>query len=276
MDGTTASPGVPDEREGRSPARTAPRTRDRARRVRSSEGGTGRRGRVPARRQRHAPTGLTSASATASAPRAPDGARCAPPSRRPTRCSARTRSTCRRASTSSRSRASTTTRPSTGDHDIADSVTIVGTGAARDDRRRRLPDSPSAPVEARGIDRLFEIHPSAGNVTLPGADDPRGLLRGRRRRDPELVAGPAEARERPRARQPRREGRAAASTTTTRSPTSGRPARCRARRRSRAGASRSSARSSRATRPAAAAPRSTTSATAASRSPTARSSTTRA
>src|SRR5918999_4644740 len=55
--------------------------------------------------------------------------------------------------------------PSTGDHDIADSVTIRGTGAGQTilDGGFPLPDQP---VEARGIDRIFEIHPSAGNVTI--------------------------------------------------------------------------------------------------------------
>ncbi len=54
---------------------------------------------------------------------------------------------------------------STGDHDIVDTVNIVGTGAGATfiDGGFPLPDQP---VEAHGIDRLFEIHPSAGNVTF--------------------------------------------------------------------------------------------------------------
>src|SRR5918997_6918293 len=54
---------------------------------------------------------------------------------------------------------------STGDHDIVDSVSIVGTGPAATIIDGGFP-LPSHPVEARGIDRLFEIHPSAGNVTF--------------------------------------------------------------------------------------------------------------
>jgi CSLREA domain-containing protein len=55
--------------------------------------------------------------------------------------------------------------PSTGDHDIVDSVTIRGVGASQTilDGGFPLPDQP---VEARGLDRIFEIHPSAGNVTI--------------------------------------------------------------------------------------------------------------
>ena len=54
---------------------------------------------------------------------------------------------------------------STGDHDIVDTVNIVGTGAGATFIDGGFP-LPSAPVEAHGIDRLFEIHPSAGNVTF--------------------------------------------------------------------------------------------------------------
>jgi CSLREA domain-containing protein len=54
---------------------------------------------------------------------------------------------------------------STGDHDIADSVSIVGTGPAATIVDGGFPTA-SAPVEARGIDRVFEIHPTAGNVTF--------------------------------------------------------------------------------------------------------------
>ena len=55
--------------------------------------------------------------------------------------------------------------PSTGDHDIVDSVTIVGAGATSTVLDGGFP-LPGQPVEARGIDRIFEIHPSAGNVTI--------------------------------------------------------------------------------------------------------------
>src|SRR5918992_5418549 len=55
--------------------------------------------------------------------------------------------------------------PSTGDHDIADSVTIRGVGAGQTILDGGFP-LPSQPVEARGVDRIFEIHPSAGNVTI--------------------------------------------------------------------------------------------------------------
>ena len=96
--------------------------------------------------------------------------------------------------------------PSTGDHDIADSVTIVGTGAGRDDRRRRLPDRERTGRGARHRPPVRDP-PDRRQRHVPRADDPRGLLRGGRRRHPELVAGPAHARERPPARQPRRQGR---------------------------------------------------------------------
>src|ERR687896_2340824 len=55
--------------------------------------------------------------------------------------------------------------PSTGDHDIADSLTIRGTGAGQTILDGGFP-LPGQPVEARGVDRIFEIHPSAGNVTI--------------------------------------------------------------------------------------------------------------
>src|SRR5918992_2272512 len=55
--------------------------------------------------------------------------------------------------------------PSTGDHDIADSVTIRGVGAGQTILDGGFPLA-SQPVEARGVDRIFEIHPSAGNVTI--------------------------------------------------------------------------------------------------------------
>src|SRR5919106_2965531 len=54
---------------------------------------------------------------------------------------------------------------STGDHDIVDSVTIQGVGAGATIIDGGFPIA-GAPVEARGIDRLFEIHPSAGNVSF--------------------------------------------------------------------------------------------------------------
>src|ERR671914_28625 len=55
--------------------------------------------------------------------------------------------------------------PSTGDHDIADSLTIRGTGAGQTILDGGFPLA-SQPIEARGLDRIFEIHPSAGNVTV--------------------------------------------------------------------------------------------------------------
>jgi CSLREA domain-containing protein len=55
--------------------------------------------------------------------------------------------------------------PSTGDHDIADTVTIRGVGAGQTVLDGGFP-LPGQPVEARGIDRIFEIHPSAGDVTI--------------------------------------------------------------------------------------------------------------
>jgi hypothetical protein len=55
----------------------------------------------------------------------------------------------------------------TGDHDITDSVNIVGTGAGATFIDGGFPMQ-GAQIEARGIDRLFEIHPSAGSVTFRG------------------------------------------------------------------------------------------------------------
>ncbi|HWM10724.1 MAG TPA: hypothetical protein VNO82_15325, partial [Solirubrobacteraceae bacterium] len=55
--------------------------------------------------------------------------------------------------------------PSTGDHDIVDGVTILGAGAGQTTLDGGFP-LPGQPVEARGIDRIFEIHPSAANVTI--------------------------------------------------------------------------------------------------------------
>ena len=57
--------------------------------------------------------------------------------------------------------------PTTGDHDITDSVNIVGTGAGATFIDGGFPLQ-GAQIEARGIDRLFEIHPSAGSVTFRG------------------------------------------------------------------------------------------------------------
>jgi CSLREA domain-containing protein len=51
--------------------------------------------------------------------------------------------------------------PSTGDHDTADSVTIVGTGAAATIIDGGFP-TPDQPVEARGIDRLSRSIPAPG------------------------------------------------------------------------------------------------------------------
>src|ERR1700741_4807657 len=55
--------------------------------------------------------------------------------------------------------------PSTGDHDIADSVTIRGAGPGQTIIDGGFP-LPTQPVEARGIERIFEIHASAGNLTI--------------------------------------------------------------------------------------------------------------
>ena len=135
--------------------------------------------------------------------------------------------------------------------------------------------SPGQPVEARGIDRIFEIHPSAGNVTIERLTLQRGLHGGRRRGDPELVSRPAADRPRPPAGQPVGQGRRRdQQRRPVRVPVGDRLAADRGR--SRADASRSPTPSWRATPPAAAAPRSTTSARAPSRSSAARSSTTRA
>src|SRR5918999_5392375 len=46
--------------------------------------------------------------------------------------------------------------PSTGDHDIADSLTIRGTGAGQTILDGGFPLA-SQPIEARGLDRIFEI-----------------------------------------------------------------------------------------------------------------------
>src|SRR5918992_1516883 len=55
--------------------------------------------------------------------------------------------------------------PSTGDFDITDTVTITGESAAATIVDGGVP-LPSSEPEARGIDRLFEIHPTSGNVTF--------------------------------------------------------------------------------------------------------------
>ena len=55
--------------------------------------------------------------------------------------------------------------PSTGDFDITDTVTIVGAGTGATFVDGGVP-LPSADPNARGIDRLFEVHPTAGNVTF--------------------------------------------------------------------------------------------------------------
>jgi CSLREA domain-containing protein len=58
--------------------------------------------------------------------------------------------------------------PSTGDHDIVDTVTIAGAGAGATVLDGGFP-LPGANIQARGLDRVFEIHPSAGNVTISTA-----------------------------------------------------------------------------------------------------------
>ena len=145
----------------------------------------------------------------------------------------------------------------TGDFDIHGSVTIVGAGAGPAIVDGGFP-LPGADPRQRGLDRLFEIHPSAGNVTFQRRDAARGLLRRSGRRDPELVVRACCALEngstcgQPRDRRRRRHQQR-------------RPDRLRVGRRStrprrrRVAASRSSTRSSPATAPVAAARRSTTS-----------------
>lgn len=53
----------------------------------------------------------------------------------------------------------------TGDFDIHSSMTIVGAGAGMTIIDGGVPPSGANPT-ARGMDRLFEIHPTAGNVTI--------------------------------------------------------------------------------------------------------------
>jgi CSLREA domain-containing protein len=55
----------------------------------------------------------------------------------------------------------------TGDLDITDALTIAGTGAAASVIDAGEPQPGSAP-EVRGLDRLFEVHASAGEVELSG------------------------------------------------------------------------------------------------------------
>jgi large repetitive protein len=57
--------------------------------------------------------------------------------------------------------------PTSGDHDITDLVNIVGAGAGTTIVDGGFPLQ-GAQIEARGIDRLFEVHPSAGSVTFRG------------------------------------------------------------------------------------------------------------
>ena len=59
--------------------------------------------------------------------------------------------------------------PGTGDFDISSSVTIVGAGAGTDTASTIIDGGfplPGADPEARGLDRLFEIHPGNHNVTF--------------------------------------------------------------------------------------------------------------
>jgi len=55
--------------------------------------------------------------------------------------------------------------PGTGDLDVTDTVTIVGAGATATILDGGFP-LPGASPEVRGLDRLFEIHPTAGDVTI--------------------------------------------------------------------------------------------------------------
>ena len=55
--------------------------------------------------------------------------------------------------------------PGTGDHDIVDTVTLVGAGAGATILDGGFP-LPGASPEVRGLDRLLEIHPTAGDVTI--------------------------------------------------------------------------------------------------------------
>jgi CSLREA domain-containing protein len=55
--------------------------------------------------------------------------------------------------------------PETGDFDIHGPVTIFGAGAEQTIIDGGFP-LPGASPEQRGLDRLFEIHPTAGNVSI--------------------------------------------------------------------------------------------------------------
>jgi predicted outer membrane repeat protein len=57
--------------------------------------------------------------------------------------------------------------PGTGDLDVTDTVTIVGAGATATILDGGFP-LPGASPEVRGLDRLLEIHPTAGDVTIEG------------------------------------------------------------------------------------------------------------
>ena len=145
--------------------------------------------------------------------------------------------------------------------------TARAAASATVDHRRRLPAGERRP-EARGLDRLFEIHPTAGNVTFSDLTLREGFVDGDGAAIQNWSSGllrlenvaRAEGQPRHRSRrrhQQRRPGRLRRGC---------RPTRCRCRR---PGASRSSTRSSPATARAAAARRSTTPRPAPSRSWTA-------
>jgi CSLREA domain-containing protein len=55
--------------------------------------------------------------------------------------------------------------PSTGDFDITDTVTITGAGMGATIIDGGIPPQNADP-DARGLDRLFEVHPTSGNVTF--------------------------------------------------------------------------------------------------------------
>ncbi len=57
--------------------------------------------------------------------------------------------------------------PDTGDYDIYSAVTIVGVGPGETIIDGGFPLEGS-PIEQKGMDRLFEIHPTAKNVTFSG------------------------------------------------------------------------------------------------------------
>ena len=112
-------------------------------------------------------TGSTRTSATASARRARTPARCAPRSRRRTRAPAPTSILVAARHLRDQIAPINENAANVGDFEILDPVTIEKHPAtSATSSSTAATRCPSAPLIARGLDRLFEIHPGAGDVTF--------------------------------------------------------------------------------------------------------------